>query len=54
MNFAQPWIHAIPYFVSSNIMPISMLYFKLSPILMLDVSNNSAPPSISDMFTPTG
>ena len=31
-----------------------MLYFKLSSILMLDVSNNSAPPSISDMFTPTG
>ena len=53
MNFAQPRIHAIPYFVSSNIMPISMLYFKLSSILMLDVSNNSAPPSLSDMFTPT-
>ena len=31
-----------------------MLYFKLSSILMLDVSNNSAPPSISDMFIPTG
>ena len=54
MNFAQPQIHAIPYFVFSNIMSISMLYFKLSSILMLDVSNNSAPPSISDMFTPTG
>ena len=54
MNFAQPRINAILYFVSSNIMPISMLYFKLSSILMLDVSNNSAPPSISDVFTPTG
>ena len=31
-----------------------MLYFKLSSILMLDVSNNSALPSISDMFIPTG
>ena len=40
--------------ISSNIMPISMLYFKLSSILMLDVSNNSAPPNISDMFIPTG
>ena len=54
MNFAQSRTHAIPYFISSNIMPISMLYFKLSSILMLDVSNNSAPPSISDMFIPTG
>ena len=53
MNFAQSRTHAIPYFISSNIMPISMLYFKLSSILMLDVSNNSAPPSISDMFIPT-
>ena len=54
MNFAQSRTHAIPYFISSNIMSISMLYFKLSSILMLDVSNNSAPPSISDMFIPTG
>ena len=32
MNFAQSRTHAIPYFISSNIMPISMLYFKLSSI----------------------
>ena len=54
MKFAQSRTHAIPYFISSNIMPISMLFFKLSSILMLDVSINSAPPSISDMFIPTG
>lgn len=54
MNFAQSRTHAIPYFISSNIMPISMVYLKLSSVLMLDVSNNSASPSISDMFIPTG
>ena len=51
MNFAQSRTHAIPYFISSNIMPISMLYFKLSSMLMLDVY--STPPSIA-MFIPTG
>ena len=53
MNFTQYQTHPIPYFISSNKMWISMLYFKLSSILMLDVSNNSAPSNISDMFTPT-
>ena len=30
--------HAIPYFAQSNILPITMLYFKLSSILMLDIT----------------
>ena len=51
MNFAKFRTHAIPYFVSYNIMPISMLYFKLSSALMRDVSYDSAPPIINGMFT---
>ena len=31
---------------NSNIMPITMLYFKLSSILMFDVYNNTAPHNI--------
>ena len=32
-------------------MPMSTLYFKISSILMHDVSNDSAPPSINGIFT---
>lgn len=44
-NFVHFRNYAIPYFISSNIMPISMLYFKLPSVLMHDVSNNSGPPN---------
>ena len=44
---------AIPYFAQSNILPISMLYFKLSSILMLDITTNSAPQNICNLFTST-
>ena len=53
MNSTQYQTHPIPYFISSNKMWISMLYFKLSSILILDVSNNPAPSNISDMATTT-
>ena len=32
--------------INSNIMPITMLYFKLSSMLMFDVYNNTAPQNI--------
>ena len=53
INFAPFRSHAVPYFLHSNIMPITMLYFKLSSILMFDVYNNTAPHNISHLFTPT-
>ena len=37
----------------ANIMPITMLYFKLSLMLMFDVYNNTAPHNISHLFTST-
>ena len=45
--------HAIPYFAKSNILPITMLYFKLSSILMLDITTNSAPKNICNLFIST-
>ena len=41
INFAPFRSHAVPYFLHSNIMPITMLYFKLSSMLMFDVYNNT-------------
>ena len=34
-------------------MPVTMLYFKLSSMLMFDVYNNISPHNISHLFTPT-
>ena len=51
IHFAPFRSHAIPYFVQSNTIPITMLYFKHLSILMHDVSNNLAPKNISNCFT---
>ena len=53
INFAPFRSHAVPYFLHSNIMPITMLYFKLSSMLMFDVYNNTASHNISHLFIPT-
>ena len=53
INFAPFRSHAVPYFLHSNIMPITMLYFKLSSMLMFDVYNNTAPHNILHLFIPT-
>lgn len=53
MNFAKFSEHAIPLFLSSHIMPLNILYFKLSSTLMFDVHNKSVPSNISDLFTST-
>ena len=50
MNFAKFSDHAIPLFISSNILPLPLLYFKLSSTLMPDVYNKVIPSNISDLF----
>ena len=50
MNFSKPRTHAIPVFMSSKILPISMLYLETMSTLMYDISNNSAPQHISRFF----
>ena len=42
-----------PLFVSSNILPVDMLYFETVSTLMHDISTNSAPPNILDLFNPS-
>lgn len=51
INFLPFRTHAIPYFAQSNILPITMIYFKLSSTLMLDITTNSAPQNICNLFT---
>ena len=50
INFAPFCCHAIPYFLHSNIMPITMLCFKLSSMLMFDVYNNTAPQYFTSLY----
>ena len=51
MFFAGHRSHAIPLFVSANILPLNMLYFETVCSLMHDISTNSAPQNICDLFT---
>ena len=44
--------HAIPHFVTSNILPVSMLYYEKTALLMHDIINKLAPSNIIDLFTP--
>ena len=53
MNFAKFSVHAVPLFISTNILPLPLLYFKNCSILMHDVYNKVVPSDISDLFTPT-
>ena len=53
MFFAGNRSHAIPLFVSANVLPLNMLYFETVCSLKHDihVSTNSAPQNICDLFT---
>ena len=48
--FAGNRSHAIPLFVSVNVLPLNMLYFETVCSLMHDISSNSAPQNICDLF----
>ena len=50
MYFGQYSSHAIPFFISANILPFDMLYFKSVCNLMYDVTNDWTPPNISNLF----
>ena len=51
MFFAGNRSHAIPLFVSAKVLPLNMLYFETVCSLMHDISTNSAPQNICDVFT---
>ena len=50
MCFSDTRAHTIPLFVRSGVLPLNMLYFKYSAILMHDISNNRARSKISELF----
>ena len=50
MKFKGNKEHAIPLFISLNVLPVNMIYFKSVCNLMYDVSNNTCPLAISDYF----
>ena len=51
MFFAGNRSHAIPLFVSANVLPLNMLYFETVCCLMHDIFPNSAPQNICNLFT---
>jgi len=51
MYFSEPRADAVSLFITSNNLPINMLYFKTVSSLMYDVSRLSVPSKISDLFT---
>ena len=53
MNFAKFSVHAVTLFISTNILPLPLLYFKNCSILMHDVYNKVVPSNSSNLFTPT-
>ena len=53
MNLANFSSHAVPYLVSSKVLPINLLYYKLASLLILDVHSNSVPSTLLERFTRT-
>ena len=51
MYFKSNIAHAIPLFISSRFLPLNMLYYKAVSTLMYNVSNNSSPCKITELFT---
>ena len=46
--------YSLPFFVSSNILPIELLYFETVSVFMHDGSNDTAPENLCDAFTRSG
>ena len=51
MLFAGNRSHAILLVVSANVLPLNMFYFKTVCSIMHEISTNSAPQNICDLFT---
>ena len=49
-HFADRRQHAVPLFVSSNFLPIQMIYFKSTACLMHDINNKTSPILIQKLF----
>ena len=51
MYLSEPGAHAVPLFISSNILPLQMLHAEKVFSIMFYVSCLNAPPNICDLFT---
>ena len=51
MYFSEPRAHAVLLFMTSNILPVNMLYVETVSSLMYDVSCLSVPSNISELVT---
>ena len=54
INFGDYASDAVSYFISANILPIDMLYFKSVSTLMYEIYNGNSPLPILSMFSLTG
>ena len=45
--------HAIPLFVSSNSLPINMMYIKESANVLYDISTGDSPTALQELFKKT-
>jgi hypothetical protein len=50
MHWANNRDHAVPFFKNTNNLPINMLYVETVSKLMCDISHNSAPRNVMDLF----
>ena len=53
LYFKDNRVHSIPLFISSNTLPINMLYIRESANLLHDISNEVAPIALQELFTGT-
>lgn len=51
IHFAQPREHAIPLFLKGKLLPLQFLYYEKIANLMYNISTNSAPTNISNLFS---
>ena len=53
MYFKDNREHSIPLFISSDTLPINILYIRESATLLYDISNEVAPIALQEFFTKT-
>ena len=53
VNFGDYTTHAVPYFITDNVLPIDMLYFKSVSMLMYEIYHGNSPLTILNMFSLT-
>ena len=53
IHFSKSKVHAVPFFLKSNCLPLSSLFFRECSCLMYDINRQCAPINILNQFTKT-